>query len=196
MAENLEDFFANVDLDNQAENIGLATAAKHIHAFLTNNASATETAHKIIIADNAPMDEIVEEVIISAAEQLFETHTKIAKLVVELSKGQGAADNTLYMSIVYSLGQRWSRYGDPDWSDVWRDRLRLEWANLNRFVALLYSDAELKSWSKLADFGKATLGYALRRGGWRVRWKGPESIYTRYTFCILENLLTSFRYVR
>jgi hypothetical protein len=176
MAESIEEFFT----DDKLTESNVRQAAAAIHALLTGDATASATAQLLTEGFDAPgpatasLSEVLEECIAEAAEQLLETHEALVQLTLELRARQqqkGEANLSEFdHGLVMTLGVRWARYGDPTLS-TWRDQERLEWTNLNRFAALLYS-AGLQ---RLSTFGERILEMSLRRGGWRVNWSGPES---------------------
>lgn len=174
MAESIEEFFT----DSKLTGTNLREAAASIHALLTGDAAASATAECLTEGFNAPgpvtasLSEVLEECIAGAAEQLSETHEGLVQLTLELRARQeeksGGNLSDFDNGLVMTFGERWARYGDPDPSIIWRDQARLEWTNVNHFVALLYS-AGVK---RLSSFGELTLQRSLRRGGWRINWNG------------------------
>jgi hypothetical protein len=172
MAESIDEFFA----DDRFTDSDLRDSAQHVRKCLERKATAQETAQSLAASVSAvSLSEILDECIVLAAEQLPETHDDLAELVVQLkSQQQHKSENDgakFDHSLVMTLGERWARYGDPDPQDAWKEQARAEWTNLNHFAALLFS-AGIKT---LASFGGQTLKMTLKRGSWRVNWKGPES---------------------
>lgn len=175
MAESVEEFFT----DDKFTDSDLHDTAALIHACLAGDATVPEMAHKLTASFDEPTaataSEVLEECIVAAAEQLWETHDALAGLVCELRtrQQQESEDNLLRFdqSLAYSLGERWLRYGDPDPASGWCDQARLEWTNLNHFAALLYAAGV----QRMACFGQQTLEFTLKRSGWRINWQGPDS---------------------
>jgi hypothetical protein len=172
MAESIDEFFA----DDKLTDSNLRDSAQHIHKYLERKATAQGTAQSIAASMSAvSLSEVLDEFIVHAAEQLPATHNDLAELVMQLRSLQqykSENDGTKFdHSLVMTLGERWARYGDPDPQDAWKEQARAEWTNLNHFAALLFS-AGIK---RLASFGGQTLKMTLKRGLWRVSWKGLES---------------------
>lgn len=176
MAESAEEFFT----DDRLADSNLHDSASLIQTFLAEDATASETARNLTASFHAPAaanaSEVLEECIVGAAEQLWDTHDALVKLVCELrsQQQQRTGENDLSefdQSLAYSLGERWLRYGDPDPASSWRDQARLEWTNLNHFAALLY----MSGVQQLSSFGEKTLEFTMKRGGWRINWEGPDS---------------------
>lgn len=172
MAQSIDEFFA----DDRLTDSNLRSSAERIHGFLEHKVTAQETAQTITgIVSVALLSEILDECIIRAAEHLPETHNDLVELVMQFrSQQQYKSEDGLGKfddSLVMSLGERWAGYGDPDPQEAWKKEVRVEWANLNHFAALLFS-AGIK---KLASFGVQTLKMTLKRGSWRVNWTGSDS---------------------
>lgn len=177
MADSIEEFLTDAKLTDS----NLHESAALIHTFLTGGATVSDTADHLTALVHDPatvtIDEILEECIVGLAEELSEPHEALVQLVHELRCRQqqqqtGEEAVSKYdRSLSYSLSERWLRYGDPDPASIWHGQLRLEWFNLNHFAALLYT----AGFHQLSAFGQQTLEYTLKRGGWRVSWKGNES---------------------
>ncbi len=176
MAESIEEFYTYDTLTNT----NLRESAELIHEFLKGNATLSDTAQSLTAIFDAPdaaptAADVLDLCIVCAAEQLSETHNALVELTMELrARQQQRREEHLSKfdnSLVMSFGERWLRYGDPDPDEAMKEEERLEWTNLNRFVALLYSAGI----QRLAICGERTLTITLQRGGWRVNWKGPES---------------------
>lgn len=172
MAESIEEFFA----DDRLTDSNLRHSATCIREFLESRTTEQETAQRILATvSTASLDEVLDECIVRAAEELPETHDVLAELVIQLrSQLQHMSEEEIAefdRCLVMSFGERWARYGDPDPQDAWKEQARAEWANLNRFVALLFA-AGVK---RLSAFGEQSLRMTLKRGAWRVNWTGQES---------------------
>lgn len=172
MAESIEEFFA----DDRLTDSNLRHSAVCIRECLEGKATTQGTAQSMLATvSTASLDEVLDECIVRAAEELPKTHDVLAELVIQLrSQQQRMSEEEVAgfdRSLVMSFGERWARYGDPDPQDAWKEEARAEWANLNRFVALLFA-AGVKG---LSAFGEQTLRMTLKRGAWRVNWAGQES---------------------
>ncbi|KAF3768649.1 hypothetical protein M406DRAFT_71635 [Cryphonectria parasitica EP155] len=175
MGETIEEYFSDTELTQT----NLHDSAALIYTFLTGGATCYDTAQGLMDSFHGPnatdVPDVIEICIVEVAEDFWEMHEALVKLMSELRSRQqqhSKKDLTEFDdSLYYSLRERWVRYGDPDPSSRSRDQERLDWTSLNRFTALLYA----AGFQKLADFGKATLSMTLRRNTWRINWSCPEN---------------------
>ena len=174
MAESIDEFFSEDFLTDS----DIRDEAALIHDYLAGNVNVQIVAQRLIQslqARNAPsrngqyyLSEILDNVILSVAEQLPETHGALVTLLVTLKQHNETSKFDSYLA--FALNERWLRYGDPDQSLSLREEIRNEWNNLNHFAALMYK-ANLQD---LSSFAVQTLWMALRRRGWRVNWDGQS----------------------
>lgn len=178
MADSIEDFFTDEDLTNS----NLRQHAELTHLFLNGNTDASNTAQALMASADDPSSavkiyHILEDLIITPAEQLSETHDGLVDLLKCLRELQKQKGNEALLSfdesLSFSLSERWLRYGDPKPDYEWyRDQARLEWTNLNRFAALLYASYGLEM---LSAYGEQTLSMTLRRSAWYILWEISQS---------------------
>lgn len=180
MAEAVDEFFNVEDFKNSE----ISEQAAIIHAFLSDpNPVAETTAERLVSLSRVPggpeLSKVVAQVVIPLAEEREETHDALLKLLRELQNQVKATanlkpgDNIL---LNYELWEKGLRYGDPDPAHDLRELYRQEWTNLNRFAALVYQ----ASIEDLSAFGEHTIQLGLRKGGWRVTWKGSgKHLYLR-----------------
>jgi hypothetical protein len=177
MAESLDEFFAESSFVNSPIN----NEATLIHQYLSGTLNLQSTIQRIVQslqARAAPsadsqydLDELIEGVIVSLAEELPEIHDQLVTFLGALK--QQSETSNIEASLAYSLNERGLRYGDPAQSLSSRDDVRDEWTNLNHFAALIYK-AGVQDFS---DFGVQTLEYALKTHGWRVNWDGQSKYF-------------------
>ncbi|MBW0536368.1 hypothetical protein O181_076083 [Austropuccinia psidii MF-1] len=178
MAETIEEFFDDEDIRNSK----LAGTAVMTKAYFSGSVSAAETATSLISFfnnnDEAKLFQYIAWIVLPMAEQLPETHETLIQLLTKLKCLLESEDNKQHrlqlneLSLKYELDERGLRYGDPDPDKgALRNMLREEWTNVNRFAALVHK-AGLED---LSAFAKRTITFAIRRGGWRVNWKGDAT---------------------
>lgn len=172
MAESVDEFFNVEDFKNSE----ISEQAATIHAFLSDsNPVAETTAARLISLSQASggpeLSKVVAQVIVPLAEEREEAHEALLKLLRELQNQVKATANLEpgnSVSLNYELWEKGLRYGDPDPASDLRELYRQEWTNINRFAALVHE----ASVENLSAFGEHTLQLGLRKGGWRVTWKG------------------------
>jgi hypothetical protein len=185
MAESLDEFFSEDNLIDSS----VRDEAALIHYYLAGSITVQIASQRLVQslqARNVPLQngqydlsEIVENVIVSVAEQLPETHAALVVLLSTLK--QQTETSNFECELAFALNERWLRYGDPDQSLILRDEFRNEWTNLNHFAALVYK-ANLQD---LSSFAVKTLWMALRRGGWRVNYDGrSKSLFDYFSALI------------
>lgn len=172
MAESVDEFFSVEDFKNSE----ISEQAATIHAFLSDaNPVAEITAVRLISLSQASggpeLSKVIAQVIVPLAEEREEAHEVLLKLLRELQnkiKATASLESGNSVSLNYELWEKGLRYGDPDPAIDLRELYRQEWANLNRFAALVHA----ASIEDLSAFGEHTLQLGLRKGGWRVTWRG------------------------
>jgi hypothetical protein len=180
MVETTEEFFSDF------KGAKVQNEAVVIHEYLAGTITVQTATQRIVEslkARDAPKrdgqydtSEIIESVIVAAAQKFPDTHAPLVTLLGAL-KQQSETSNSLDFdkSLSYALDEVRLRYGDPDPNEEWRDDVRNEWTSLNHFAALIYQ-AKLQD---LSYFAVETLWMALRREGWRVNWESQsKSILT------------------
>lgn len=188
MAESIAEFFEDDEIKRSVP----ANAAMIVQAYLTENTSVSDVAQALLAEFDAPGPDasklwsLVCYIIVPLAEERPESHEGLVALLGELKgliqqqQQQRQNDSSIStssgnlkvkdLSLVYELYEVSLRYGDPDPSDLsMRELLQNEWASLNRFAALVHKE----NVESLSFWGQNTIEFAIRRGGWRINWKGP-----------------------
>jgi hypothetical protein len=187
MAESADKFFDEFFRDDRAvQGLNIDETARLVHGYLkANNVSAADVAHSTMSSlfthENAARaaSDLVECVIVRLAEERPETHDALVQLLCELKwlslgdeeQSKRTVDCDVWMrTLLYEMQERSLRYGDPgpETGDL-RDSYRDDWTNVNRFAALVHK-AGLRD---LSAWGEQTIGFVLKREGWRVNWEGP-----------------------
>lgn len=196
MAEAVDEFFNH----SGTRDSDLRIIAGLVQTYLNENTTGATNIPQALVSEFSAPDapkrsEFIDCIIVPLAEQLPATHERLVALLSDLkdlsitmqrqsqsninteeeestitsSGGDGDGDlKTVGLSVLYELQERSLRYGDPDPIITLRDFYIDEWADLNRFAALVYK-AGLED---LSAWGLQTIGFAIRRGGWRVNWHG------------------------